>query len=95
MTPSHLRVIGPWHAAGGLDQQGDGRRQCLHARHLGSTHGHLFADEHRVAARRLEAMLSSGIHPANQNVNAVTGSSVVFLLTTPSTDGVRTLANTR
>ncbi len=36
-------------------------------------YGHLFPDEHRVAARRLEAMLS-GIHPANQDVNAVTGS---------------------
>jgi hypothetical protein len=46
-------------------------------------------------ARRLEVMLSSGIHPANRDVNAVTGSSVVFSLTELSTYGVRTLANTR
>jgi integrase len=36
-------------------------------------YGHLFADERRVAARRLETMLvfPSGIHPAEQDVNAV------------------------
>jgi len=37
-------------------------------------YAHLFPDEHRVAARRLEAMLSSGIHPADQDVNAITRS---------------------
>jgi integrase len=39
-------------------------------------YGHLFPDERRIAARRLETMLAlpSGIHPAEQDVNAVTRS---------------------
>lgn len=58
-------------------------------------YGHLFPDEHRVAARRLEAALSSGTHPANQDVNAVTGLKSVFLVVGLSSGGIRTAENTR